>query len=126
MLKYALWADRITTKKAIGLSHFQLVYGTNVVFPIQLGIPVITFLHNSQEEPNDIQRRIFSLTKLQQGCEALAEKAQDYKKNIKEIFVRKVKEDTFSFRDMVLRWDARKEQKGNHGKFDNLMITTLF
>ena len=22
--------------------------------------------------------------------------------------------------DMVLRWDARKEQKGKHGKFDNL------
>ena len=21
---------------------------------------------------------------------------------------------------MVLRWDARKEQKGKHGKFDNL------
>ena len=22
--------------------------------------------------------------------------------------------------DMVLRWDARKEQKGKHGKFDNV------
>ena len=28
MLKYALWADRITVKQAIGTSPFQLVYGT--------------------------------------------------------------------------------------------------
>ena len=56
MLKYAFWADRITIKKEIGTSPFQLVYGTDVVFPIQLGIPVMKFLQNSQEEPNDIQR----------------------------------------------------------------------
>ena len=41
MLKYALWEDRITIKKEIGTSPFQLVYGTNVVFPFQLGIPVM-------------------------------------------------------------------------------------
>ena len=76
MLKYALWEDRITTKKAIGLSPFQLVYGTDVVFPIQLGIPVINFFQDSLEEPNDIQRRIFSLIELQQEREALAEKTQ--------------------------------------------------
>ena len=28
MLKYALWADRITVKQVIGTSPFQLVYGT--------------------------------------------------------------------------------------------------
>ena len=43
MLKYALGADKITTKKSIGLSPFQLVYGTDTVFPIQLGIPIIKF-----------------------------------------------------------------------------------
>ena len=34
MLKYPLWADIITIKKEIGTSPFQLVYGTDVVFPI--------------------------------------------------------------------------------------------
>ena len=43
MLKYALWADRITVKKAIGTSPFQLVYGTDAVFPVQLGILVMKF-----------------------------------------------------------------------------------
>ena len=76
MLKYALWADRITTKKAIGSSPFQLVYGIDAVFPIQLGIPTMKLFQDSQEEPNDIQRRIFSLIEVQQECEVVEEKAQ--------------------------------------------------
>ena len=40
-LKYALWADRISTKRAIGMSPFQLVYGTKVIFPASLGVPVM-------------------------------------------------------------------------------------
>ena len=43
-----------------------------------------------------------------------------YRLKIKSRFDRNIKENTFSVGDMVLRWDARKEQKGKHGKFDNL------
>ena len=42
-LKYALWADRISTKREIGMSPFQLVYGTKVIFPASLGVPVMKF-----------------------------------------------------------------------------------
>jgi ribonuclease HI len=38
-LKFALWADRVTTKRSIGVSPFQLVYGAEAVFPSQLAIP---------------------------------------------------------------------------------------
>ena len=48
------------------------------------------------------------------------EKAQLYRSKIKSRFDRNGKENTFSVADMVLRWDERKEQKGKHGKFDNL------
>ena len=34
--------------------------------------------------------------------------------------IRRSKITLFSVGDMVLRWDARKEKKGKHGKFDNL------
>ena len=74
------------------------------------------------EEPNNIQRRIFALIELQQEREAVEEKAKMYRKEIKERFDRKIKENTFSCGDMVLRWGARKEQKGKHGKFYNLWI----
>ena len=50
----------------------------------------------------------------------MEEKAQLYRRKIKERFDRKIKENTFFNGDMVLRWDSRKEQKGKHCKFDNL------
>jgi hypothetical protein len=64
-LKFSLWADRISTKKSIGTSPFQMVYGTEVVFPTQLGLPVLKFLQEELEEPNDIQRRIFQIIEVQ-------------------------------------------------------------
>ena len=42
-LKYSLWANMISTKRAIGMSPFQLVYGTEVVFPASLGVPVMRY-----------------------------------------------------------------------------------
>ena len=120
MLKYALWVDRITTKKAIGNSPFQLLYGTDVVIRVQLGIPVIKFFQDSQQEPSDIQRRVYELIKLQQECEAMEENAQIHRRKIKERFDKRIRENIFSYGDIVLRWDARKEQKGKHGKFDSL------
>ena len=50
----------------------------------------------------------------------MEERAQLYRLKIKSRFDRSIKENTFSVGDMVLRWDARKEKKGKHGKFDNL------
>jgi transposase InsO family protein len=40
-LKYALWENKIGTKKSIGMSHFQLVYGTYVILPINLALPMM-------------------------------------------------------------------------------------
>ena len=43
-LKYTLWDDRINTKRAIGMSPFQLVYEIEVVLPTSLGVIVMDFL----------------------------------------------------------------------------------
>jgi len=43
-LKFSLWADRVTAKKSTWNSLFKLVYGTEVVFLIQLTLPVAKFL----------------------------------------------------------------------------------
>ena len=50
----------------------------------------------------------------------MEERAQLYRLKIKNRFDRKIKDNIFSIGDMVLRWDARKEKKWKHGKFDNL------
>ena len=39
---------------------------------------------------------------------------------IKKIYDRKAKADKFQIEEIVLKWDARNEDKGKHGKFDNL------
>ena len=43
-LKFALCADKVSTKKSIGTSPFQLVYGTHATFPASPGAPVMKFL----------------------------------------------------------------------------------
>jgi len=58
MLVKALWADRLTTKKSIGTSPYQLVYGMEAIFPSSLGVPVMKMLQELESEPNDIHRRI--------------------------------------------------------------------
>ena len=67
-----------------------------------------------------MQRRIFEMIELQQSREKVDEKAQLYRSKIKNRFDRDIQENTFLVGEMVLRWDARKEKKGKHGKFDNL------
>ena len=57
-VRYTLWDDRINTKRAIGMSPFQLVYGVEVVFPASLGVPVMKLLQEHHDEPNHMQRRI--------------------------------------------------------------------
>ena len=40
-LKYAFWANQIGTKKSIGTSPFQMVYGIDVLLPINLTLRVM-------------------------------------------------------------------------------------
>jgi hypothetical protein len=119
-LVHALWADRLTTKRSIGMSPYQLVYGTDVVFPTSLGVPVMKLLQEVQVEPNDIQRRINQMIQLQQSREEVYNQTQVIQESIKKIYDRRTKEDDFKLGDMVLKWDSRNEDKGKHGKFDNL------
>ena len=39
---------------------------------------------------------------------------------IKKIYDKKTKAEKFQLDDVVLKWDERNEDKGKHGKFDNL------
>jgi hypothetical protein len=43
-----------------------------------------------------------------------------YQNKVKGTFDKKTKKDIFQEGDLVLRWDARREDKSKHGKFENL------
>ena len=57
-LVHALWVERLTLKKSIDMSPFQLVYGTDAIFPNSLGVPVINLIQELQTEDNDMIRII--------------------------------------------------------------------
>jgi hypothetical protein len=63
----------ISTKRSLGSSPFHLVYGIDVVFHTKIHLPVLKFLQEEMEEPNDIHRRIFQIIEAQQKREALSQ-----------------------------------------------------
>jgi hypothetical protein len=64
-MKFPLWVDRVTTKRSLGISPFQLVYGTEAVFPSHLALPVEKLFQDYQGEPDDMIRRIHQLVESQ-------------------------------------------------------------
>eukprot|EP00253_Pinus_taeda_P025706 PITA_25706 len=112
--------DKLTTKKSIETSPYELVYGLEVVFPSSLGIPVMKLLQEAQVEPNYIQTRINQTIHLQQTRKEVYQRSQIVQEKLKKIFDKRTKAEDFYFGDKVLRWDSRREDKGKHGKFDFL------
>ena len=119
-LKFALWDDKISTKRAIGTSPFQLIYGLDVICLASLGFPVMKYLQEQESEPNAIQIRINQLIEVQQMRESVYDRSQLIQDKMKKTFDRKIKVGDFQLGDSVLKWDVRFEDKGKHGKFDHL------
>lgn len=63
-LVYALWVDRVSSKKSIGTSPFQLVYGIEVVIPVQLALSMMKFFQEEVEESNPTQKRMLQMIEL--------------------------------------------------------------
>jgi hypothetical protein len=51
-----------------------MVYGTDVILPINLSLPVMKIWKDSKKEPNDITRRIDQLIEIQQNRAEVNEK----------------------------------------------------
>ena len=124
-LKYALWENQIGTKKSIGMSPFQMVYGTDVVLPINLSLPVINLCQYANEDPNDVMRRINQIIEVQQNRAEVDVRLKKYQDNMKSLFDKKEKDREFLPGDLVLKWDVRKEYPGKHDKFDYLWFRPL-
>eukprot|EP00253_Pinus_taeda_P008118 PITA_08118 len=116
----ALWADRLKTKRSIGVSPYELVYGLESKFPSSLGIPIMKLLQEIQAEPNDMQRRVNQIICLQQTRDQVYNRVQILQEKLKKAFDRRTKAEDFNMGDKVLKWDSRRENKGKHGKFDSL------
>jgi hypothetical protein len=112
----------ITTRRSIATSPFQIVYVTEAIFPTSLGLPLMRFLQEQDVELDSIQRRTKELINVQQTREKAFNNSQLHQDMIKKAFNRHTKEDDFKVGDLVLKWDARNEDRGKHGKFDHLWL----
>eukprot|EP00253_Pinus_taeda_P030346 PITA_30346 len=120
-----VWANRITPKRSARKSPFQLAYGKDAIFPTNLAFPVLKFLQDATDEPDDFSRRINQIIELNENRDEVQYKLQKYQNKMKVLFDRRARERDFKEGDVVLRWDTRREEKGKHGKFDNLLFGPL-
>ena len=99
---YVVWANIITPKRSTGKSPFQLVYGKDAIFPINLAFPVLKFLQDSTDEPNDFFRRVNQIIELNENRDEVQYKLNKYNNKMKILFDRRAKERDFKEGDLVL------------------------
>jgi hypothetical protein len=79
-------------------------------------------LQEQDAEKDATRRRKDELISVQQTREKYFDNTQLRQDKIKEDFDRHTKVDEFKPGDWVLKWDARNEDKGKHGKFHHLWL----
>jgi hypothetical protein len=97
-----------------------MVYDTDVVLPINISLFVMKIWKDAKEEPNHVTRRTNQLIEVQQNRSEVDVKLQKYQDNMKSMFEQKAKDREFLTGDLILKWDARKEESGKHYKFDHI------
>jgi hypothetical protein len=96
--------------------------GQKQFFLLSLALPVEKFFQDYQGEPDNMIRRIHQLVEAQQTREQVMDRAHDRQQRIKQAFDRKVRKEDFQLGDLVLKWDAPRQDRGKHNKFEALWI----
>ena len=114
-----LWAYRTSLKKTTGFTPFQLVYGIEVVLPIQCQIPSLKLAIELLPDIS-IEEEIFlyfnNLDKNRRDA-ALANEA--HKECVKAQYDKYVKPRAFNQGDLVLIYDYRYDKLGK-GNFESM------
>jgi hypothetical protein len=92
------------------------------MFPTQLALPVAKLFQDHEGEPDRMVRRIHQVVKLQQIREKVMDIAHSHQQKIKHAFDKKVKREEFELGDLVLKWDAPRQDRGKYSKFDSILI----
>ncbi|XP_059078205.1 uncharacterized protein LOC131043644 [Cryptomeria japonica] len=118
----ALLADRITPKRAIDMSPFQLLYGMNAEIPITLELLALKLDKAVEDETyqGSLDKWIMFLSQLEETRAEVVDRIATHQSQVKALFDKKATSREFAVGDQVLLWDKRREPKGMHGKFDSL------
>ena len=85
-----LWACRSSVKTATGFSPFSLVYGTEVISPVELVVPTPrVILKESQEDTNN-ERRLADLEGVKEERELARRRSQRYQQRMTRAYAQAV------------------------------------
>ena len=101
-----LWACRSSVKTATGFSPFSLVYGTEVISPVELVVPTPrVILEESQEETEDAnnERRLADLEGVEKERELAKKRSQRYQQRMTKTYAQAIRPKAFTEWQLVLR-----------------------
>lgn len=117
----AMWVDGITRKRMIGMSPFQLVFGTEAKLPIllELSSPCLQKVLEDYEFKDALEKRMLYLTKMKEERELIIDRIKEHQLRVKKLFDTKTGSRQFKVGDFVLLWEKRRELKGLLNKFNS-------
>ena len=103
----ALWKDRVTPKRAINISPFELLYGTeaNLPLPLELATSKLRIVIKDDIYMDDLEKRILYLSKLEEEREEIVDHIMQHHMQVKNMFDKRTRPWKFMVGDSVLLWD---------------------
>ncbi|XP_059066425.1 uncharacterized protein LOC131857734 [Cryptomeria japonica] len=100
----AIWADRITPKRAIGMAPYELVYGigAKVSLPLELVAARLQTVIEDSFFQNALEKRVMYSMKLEEEREMLVDRITEHQNRMKKIFDVRVRPRGFLKGDEVL------------------------
>ncbi len=122
-LQLAIWADKVTIKKAIGVAPFDLVYGIQARMPQNKLVGLYNYIQLYDEDIiDDMQERLDKLVGLTKTRKETSLRNKKVQLKVKTLYDKRIVSKKFVDGDLVLMWNARIEDKGKHGKFDPIWL----
>jgi len=104
MLPYALFAYRITARVSTGATPYSLVYGAEAVIPIEVEIPSLRVLVETEQTEEDwVQSRYDQLNLIDEKRLAALCHGHAYQRRISRAFDKKVKDRDIREGDLVVK-----------------------
>ncbi len=115
----AVWADRTSPKRAIGMTPFEFIYGVEAQLSLPLELVTLNLQKSIEDEvfQSSIEKRILYLQRIEEERRELVDHITHHQARVKRIFDQKERPWRFMKGDQVLLWDKRREPRGAHSKF---------
>ena len=102
-----MWVDRVTPKREIGISPFELVYGTeaNLPLPLELATNKLRTIIKDEIYKDGLEKMILYLSKLEEERGEIVDYMTQHQMWVKNLFNKKTRPHKFMVGDSMLLWD---------------------